>query len=35
MYRKWKKIGFPQKILYMNLETTRLRIDQEIDGKMK
>ena len=25
MYREWKKIEFPQKILYMNLETMRLR----------
>jgi hypothetical protein len=25
MYRGWKKIEFPKRILYMNLETTRLR----------
>jgi hypothetical protein len=25
----------PKKVLYMNLETTKLRIDQEIDGRMK
>jgi hypothetical protein len=25
MYREWKKIEFPKKVLYMNLETTRLR----------
>jgi hypothetical protein len=25
MYREWKKIEFPQKVLYMNLEATRLR----------
>jgi hypothetical protein len=25
MYREWKKIEFPPKILYMNLETMRLR----------
>jgi hypothetical protein len=25
MYREWKTKGFPQKILHMNLETTRLR----------
>ena len=25
----------PKKLLYMNLETTRLRIYQEKDGKMK
>jgi hypothetical protein len=26
----------PKRVLYMNLETTRLReVDQEIDGKMK
>jgi hypothetical protein len=25
MYREWKKIDFPEKVLYMNLETTRLR----------
>jgi hypothetical protein len=25
----------PKKVLYMNLETTRLRVYQEIDGKMK
>jgi hypothetical protein len=24
MYREWKTIEFPQKILYMNLETMRL-----------
>jgi hypothetical protein len=24
MYRKWKKIEFPNRVLYMNLETTRL-----------
>jgi len=26
MYREWKKIKFPKKVLYMNLETTRLRV---------
>jgi hypothetical protein len=26
MYREWKKIEFPQKALYMNLETTRLTL---------
>ena len=25
MYREWKKIEFPKKVLYMNLETTSLR----------
>jgi hypothetical protein len=25
VYRDWKKIGFPKKVLYMNLETRRLR----------
>jgi hypothetical protein len=25
MYREWKKIEFPKKVLYMNLETKRLR----------
>jgi len=25
----------PKNVLYMNLETTKLREDQEIDGKMK
>jgi hypothetical protein len=25
MYREWKKIKFPKKVLYMNLVTTRLR----------
>jgi hypothetical protein len=25
MYREWKTIDFPPKILYMNLETMRLR----------
>jgi hypothetical protein len=25
MYRKWKKIEFPKRVLYMNLETTRPR----------
>ena len=25
MYREWKEIEFPPKILYMNLETMRLR----------
>jgi hypothetical protein len=25
MYREWKKIEFPKKVLYMNLETTRVR----------
>jgi len=25
MYREQKKIEFPKKVLYMNLETTRLR----------
>ena len=35
MYREWKKIGFPKKVLYMILETMRLEADQEIDGKMK
>jgi hypothetical protein len=25
MYREWKKIDFPQKVLRMNLETARLR----------
>jgi hypothetical protein len=25
MYREWKKIEFPKKVLCMNLETTRLR----------
>ena len=25
MYREWKKIEFPKKVLYMNLEKTRLR----------
>jgi len=35
MYREWKKIRFPNIVLYMNLETTRLGIDQEIDGKVK
>jgi len=25
MYREWKKTEFPQKVLYMNLETTKLR----------
>jgi hypothetical protein len=25
MYREWKKIEFPKRVLYMNLETTRLR----------
>jgi hypothetical protein len=24
MYREWKKIEFPEKVLDMNLETTRL-----------
>jgi len=25
IHREWKKIEFPQKVLYMNLEATRLR----------
>jgi hypothetical protein len=25
----------PKRVLYMNLETTRPRVDQEIDGKKK
>ena len=25
MYRTWKKIEFPKRVLYMNLGTTRLR----------
>jgi len=25
MYREWKKIEFQKKVLYMNLETIRLR----------
>jgi len=25
MYREWKKIEFPKKVLYMNLGTARLR----------
>ena len=25
MYREWKKIEFPKKVLYKNLETKRLR----------
>jgi len=25
MYREWKKIEFPKKVLYVNLETTRLK----------
>jgi hypothetical protein len=25
MYREWKKIEFPKRVLYMNLETTKLR----------
>ena len=25
MYREWKKIELPKKVLYMNLKTTRLR----------
>jgi hypothetical protein len=25
MYREWKKIEFPKKVLYMNLETARVR----------
>jgi len=25
MYIEWEKIKFPKKVLYMNLETTRLR----------
>jgi len=25
MYREWKKIGFPKRVLYMNLEASRLR----------
>jgi hypothetical protein len=25
MYREWKKIEFPKKVLYMNSETTKLR----------
>jgi hypothetical protein len=25
MYREWKKIEFPKRVLYMNLEATRLR----------
>jgi len=25
MYREWKKIELPKKVLYVNLETTRLR----------
>jgi hypothetical protein len=25
----------PRKVLYMNLEISRLKVDQEIDGKMK
>jgi len=25
MYREWKKMEFPKKVLYMNLGTTRLR----------
>jgi hypothetical protein len=45
MYREWKKIEFPKKVLYMILKTTSLRDrarnrwqdelrEQEIDGKM-
>ena len=34
-YRDWKETGFTKQLLYMNLETKRLREDQEIDGKMK
>jgi len=26
MYREWEKIEFPKKVLYMNFETTRLRV---------
>jgi hypothetical protein len=25
MYREWKKIKFPKRVLYMNLESARLR----------
>jgi len=25
MYREWKKTEFPKRVLYMNMETTRLR----------
>jgi len=25
MYREWKKLEFPKKVLYMNLEATSLR----------
>jgi len=25
MYREWKEIEFPKRVLYMNLGTTRLR----------
>ena len=36
MYREWKKIEFPQKILYTNLEKKQgWEVDQEINGKMK
>jgi hypothetical protein len=31
-----KESRIPKRVLYMDLETTRLReVDQEIDGKMK
>jgi hypothetical protein len=25
MYREWEKIEFPKRVLYMDLETTRLK----------
>jgi hypothetical protein len=42
MYREWKKIEFPKKVLCMNLETTRLiggprnrcQVDVREDGRL-
>ena len=34
MYREWKEIEYPSKVLYMNLKKG-LEVEQEIDGKMK
>jgi hypothetical protein len=33
--QRMEENGISKNVLYMNLETTRLRENQEIDGKMK
>jgi hypothetical protein len=35
MYREWKKIEFPNDIIYEFCEQQDWEVDQEIDGKMK